>query len=127
MSKELKLDENTMIVSETDTKGNIIYANTDFCKMSGYTKEQLIGNPHNMVRHKDMPRTAFADLWKTIKDGKTWNGIVKNETQDGNFYWVDATVYKVTKANGEERFISVRSKPSDEQINNATQLYKTLD
>jgi len=126
MNKELHLDESTMIVSETDTKGNILYANSDFCEIAGFTKDELIGNPHNMVRHKDMPKAAFKDLWETIISGKTWNGRVKNVTKEGDFYWVDATVYKVTKQNGEERYISVRSKPSLEQITTAIELYKTL-
>ncbi len=126
MSKELHLDESTMIVSETDTKGNIIYANSDFCTLSGFTKDELIGQPHNMVRHNEMPKAAFKDLWETVKSGNTWNGRVKNITKNGDFYWVDATVYKVTKNNGEERYISVRSKPSHEQIQIAIELYKTL-
>jgi len=126
MNQELHLDESTMIVSETDTKGNIIYANSDFCTIAGFTKDELIGKPHNLVRHKDMPRAAFQGLWETVKSGKTWNGRVKNITKDGDYYWVDATVYKVTKTNGEERYISVRSKPSREQIEIAIELYKTL-
>jgi len=126
MNQELHLDESTMIVSETDTKGNIIYANSDFCTIAGFTKDELIGKPHNLVRHRDMPRAAFQGLWETVKSGKTWNGRVKNITKDGDYYWVDATVYKVTKTNGEERYISVRSKPSREQIEIAIELYKTL-
>jgi len=126
MNQELHLDESTMIVSETDTKGNIIYANSDFCTISGFTKDELIGKQHNMVRHKDMPKAAFKDLWETVKSAKTWNGRVKNLTKDGDYYWVDATVYKVTKDNGEERYISVRSKPSLEQVETAIELYKNL-
>ena len=126
MSKELYLDESTMIVSKTDTKGNIIYANSDFCTIAGFSKDELIGQPHNLVRHKDMPSAAFKDLWDTVRSGKTWNGRVKNITKNGDFYWVDATVYKVTKRNGEERYISVRSKPSSEQIKIAIELYKSL-
>lgn len=126
MNKELHLDESTMIVSETDIRGNIIYANSDFCSIAGFTKDELIGQPHNLVRHKDMPSAAFKDLWETVKSGKTWNGRVKNITKNGDFYWVDATVYQVTKKNGEQRYISVRSKPSDEQKKIAIELYKTL-
>ena len=82
-----------MIVSETDAKGNIIFANYDFCKIAGYTMEELIGKPHNTVRHKDMPKAAFEDLWKTIQSGNIWNGIVKNKTKNGGYYWVNATAY----------------------------------
>ena len=126
MNKELHLNESTMIVSETDTKGNIMYVNSDFCKIAGFTKDELIGQPHNLVRHKDMPSAAFKSLWTSIKSGKTWNGRVKNITKNGDYYWVDATVYSVTKNNGEKRYLSVRSKPSREQVNIAIELYKTL-
>jgi len=83
MSKEIKLSKSTMIVSETNSKGFIIYANSDFCKISGFSKDELIGQAHKMVRHPDMPKMAFKDLWNTVKKGKTWNGIVKNLTKDG--------------------------------------------
>ncbi|MAC83804.1 MAG: PAS sensor domain-containing protein [Arcobacter sp.] len=124
---EVILDQNTMIVSETDEKGNIIYANSDFCKIAGYTKEELIGQAHNIVRHPDMPKAAFEDLWKTIQAGNIWNGIVKNKTKDGGFYWVNATAYPSKSLDGKLRYISVRVKPTDAEINNATTLYKTLD
>ena len=81
MSKEIILDDSVMIVSETDEKGNIIYANEDFCNICGYTKEELIGQPHNIVRHEDMPKVAFQDLWSTIKSNKDWRGTVKNKTK----------------------------------------------
>ena len=124
---EVKLDKNTMIVSETDQKGRIIYANSDFCKISGYTKQELIGQAHNIVRHEDMPKAAFKDLWETIQSGNIWNGIVKNKTKDGGFYWVNATAYPSKSLNGNLRYISVRVKPTDSEINNAITLYKTLD
>ena len=126
MSQEIKLSADTMIVSETDAKGIIIYANADFCKIAEYTKEELIGKPHNYVRHNDMPKAAFADLWKTIQSGNVWNGIVKNKTKNGNYYWVNATAYPSKNAQGELRYISVRVKPTDEEIQNAIKLYKTL-
>lgn len=126
MGREVKLDKDTMIVSETNSKGNIIYANSDFCKISGFSKEELIGQPHNMVRHKDMPKAAFKDLWKTIEAGETWKGIVKNVTKDGGYYWVNATAYPVTKKNGKKRFISVRVKPTKDEIENAEKLYKKM-
>lgn len=123
---ELKLNKDTMIVSETDEKGNIIYANNDFCTMAGYTKEELIGKPHNIVRHPDMPKAAFADLWKTIQAGQIWNGIVKNKSKDGSHYWVNATAYGSLDKAGNKRYISVRIKPTDDEIKNAEELYKTL-
>jgi aerotaxis receptor len=103
MGKEVKLDKSIMIVSETDTKGNIIYANKDFCKIAGYSKDELIGKPHNLVRHKDMPKAAFKDLWETINKGETWNGIVKNKCKNGDYYWVNATAYEIIQ-NGNKTF-----------------------
>jgi len=126
MSKELKLEDKTMIISETDTKGNILYANSDFCTLAGYTKDELIGNSHNLIRHQDMPKETFKDLWKTIRSGKVWKGIVKNITKDGDFYWVNTTAYKVIKSNGEERYISVRVKPTTSQIQIAADLYRDM-
>lgn len=127
MSQEVKLSKDTMIVSETDAKGNIIYANADFCEIAGYTKQELIGKPHNVVRHADMPKAAFKDLWETVKSGKVWKGIVKNKTKNGGYYWVNATAYPSKRVNGELRYISVRVKPTDDEVNNAIELYKTLN
>lgn len=126
MSKEILLDKSTMIVSETDMKGNILYANNDFCKIAGYTKDELIGQPHNIVRHKDMPKIAFKGLWDTIAAGKTWNGIVKNKTKNGDYYWVNATAYEVIKNDGTHRLISVRKKPTQEEVAFAETLYQQL-
>ncbi|MEA3352881.1 MAG: PAS domain-containing protein [Campylobacterota bacterium] len=126
MSREVSLEKSTMIVSETDLQGNILYANNDFCKIAGYSKDELIGKPHNIVRHTDMPKVAFKDLWDTLKEGKTWNGIVKNKTKNGDYYWVNATAYGVTKKDGKKTFISVRVKPTKEELEFATELYKEL-
>lgn len=124
MSKEVFLEQETIIVSQTDEKGIIIFANADFCTISGYELEELVGNPHNMVRHKDMPKWAFEDLWKTIKSGKIWKGIVKNRTKEGGYYWVNATVFPSKSVDGSIRYISVRVKPTKEEIENAENLYK---
>lgn len=126
LEREVTLSKDTMIVSETDSKGNIIYANADFCEIAGYSKEELIGKPHNYVRHPDMPRAAFKDLWETIQRGNVWNGIVKNKTKDGGYYWVNATAYPSKNSKGELRYVSIRVKPTDEEVENAINLYKTL-
>ena len=126
MNSEVKMLEDMIIVSETDAKGNIIFANQDFCKIAGYTLDELIGKPHNMVRHSNMPKVAFEDLWKTIQAGNIWKGIVKNRTKEGNYYWVNATAYPSKKTNGEIRYISVRVKPTDKEVANAVALYATL-
>lgn len=126
MNNEVLLSKDIMIVSETDENSNILYANDDFCKIAGYTREELIGNPHNMVRHTDMPEAAFNDMWNTIKSGKIWHGIVKNKTKNGDFYWVNATVYSSKTKEGKPRYISVRVKPTKEEIANAQALYSKL-
>ncbi|WP_417333843.1 PAS domain-containing protein [Halarcobacter sp.] len=126
MGREITLDKDTMIVSETDEKGIMIYANEDFCKIAGYTKDELIGQPHNYVRHNDMPKAAFADMWKTIQNGKVWKGIVKNKTKDGGFYWVNATAFPSRTANGKIRYVSVRVKPTPNEIEKAEALYRSL-
>lgn len=126
MNQEIKLPKEMIIVSETNAKGNIIFANDDFCKIAGYSLDELIGEPHNKVRHSEMPKIAFEDLWKTIQDGKVWKGIVKNKTKSGNYYWVNATAYSSKTPTGELRYISVRVKPTQEEISNAIALYATL-
>lgn len=126
MNKEIKMSINDIIVTETDEKGIITFANEDFCKIAGYKQEELVGNPHNIVRHSDMPKAAFEDLWETVQIGKIWKGIVKNKTKNGGFYWVNATAYPSKKVNGELRYISIRIKPTDKEIADATKLYLTL-
>jgi PAS domain S-box-containing protein len=127
LSSEVKIPNDMIIVSETDAKGIILYANEDFCKVAGYSLEELIGKPHNMIRHKDMPKVAFEDLWKTIQSGKIWKGIVKNRTKNGNYYWVNATAYPSKTPSGELRYISVRIKPTEKEVTNAVSLYATLN
>ena len=126
MSREVVLDKKTIIVSETDQNGRIVYVNNDFCNISGYTKDELIGKAHNIVRHRDMPKVAFRDLWNTIGRSEVWNGIVKNRTKDGGFYWVNATVFPSKSPDGTLRYLSVRVKPTEKEIDEASALYKKL-
>jgi len=125
-NKELRLNQESMIVTETDMKGNIIFASKDFCQFAGYTNEELIGNPHNIVRHNFMPKSAFENLWHTVKKGAIWSGIVVNTTKTGGYYWVKATVYPSKSSNGEIKYISVRVMPTQAEIQNAIKLYQTL-
>ena len=125
--QEKSLEKNTIIVSQTNEKGEIIFANNDFCKIAGFSLDELIGKAHNTVRHSDMPKWAFEDLWKTLKSGKTWKGIVKNRTKDGGYYWVNATAYQSKTQDGKLRYISVRVCPTDDEIKSAEALYKTLN
>ena len=127
MNKEVILDDTVFLVSETDEKGDIIFANDDFCKIAEYTVDELIGKPHNIVRHKDMPKIAFKDLWDTIKQGKVWTGYVKNATKSGNFYWVFATVFPTITSEGSRGYLSCRRKASQEEIDEATNLYIELN
>ena len=123
MSRETVLDKNALLVSETDLKGVIKFANEDFCKIAGYTLEELMGQPHNMVRHKDMPKKAFKSLWDTVQKGEIWTGYVKNATKDGGYYWVFATVYPFESSDGSKGYLSCRRKPTNEEIQKAETLY----
>ncbi|MCT7509711.1 PAS domain-containing protein [Arcobacter cryaerophilus gv. pseudocryaerophilus] len=122
--KEKSLEKNTIIVSQTNEKGEIIFANNDFCKIAGFSLDELIGKAHNTVRHSDMPKWAFEDLWRTLKSGKTWKGIVKNRTKDGGYYWVNATAFPSRNSDGTIRYVSVRVKPTKEEIEIAKKLYE---
>ena len=124
--KEITIPNDSLIVTETNEQGIIIFAGKDFCEISGYTKDELEGNPHNMVRHTFMPKGAFKDLWSTVKDGNTWKGIVLNKAKNGDHYWVKANVYPISLSNGKIKYISVRIKPSREEITSAIKLYNTL-
>ncbi|MEA3352904.1 MAG: PAS domain-containing protein [Campylobacterota bacterium] len=125
-SNEVKLDTGSMIVTETDSKGMITFASNDFCKIAGYNKEELLGQPHNMIRHSFMPKVAFDDLWNTVKSGDKWSGTVINRTKNNGYYWVKATVYPSQNSDGSIKYISVRVKPSKEDIDNAIALYPTM-
>ena len=120
------LDDFAFLVSETDEKGIINFANDDFCNLAEYTVDELIGKPHNIVRHKDMPKAAFKDLWETVKNDKVWSGFVKNSTRSGNYYWVFATVFPTITSNGEKGFLSCRRKATRQEIDEHTKLYTEL-
>ena len=124
MAGETVLDEYSFLVSETDERGVITFANDDFCKIAGYKLEDLIGKPHNIVRHPDMPKAAFKSLWDTVKSGQVWTGYVKNATKDGGYYWVFATVYPFESCDGSRGYLSCRRKPSKQEISEAEALYK---
>ena len=120
---DFPLDGNRSIFSTTDLKGNITYVNPYFVEVSGFTEEELIGAPQNIVRHPDMPTVAFADLWATIKSGQAWTGMVKNRRKNGDHYWVLATVTPVMENGAATGYISVRTKPTRQQIDAASKLY----
>ncbi|PWE20114.1 PAS domain-containing protein [Aliarcobacter skirrowii] len=125
-SKEKILDDYAFLVSETDEKGVIRFANRDFCNIAEYEIEELIGKPHNVVRHKDMPKVAFKDLWDTVKKGEIWTGYVKNATKSGDFYWVFATVYPFISCDGTKGYLSCRRKASRDEIEKMSKIYEEL-
>ena len=126
MSKELILEDNAFLVSETDESSKIIFANDDFCTLAGFSVDELIGKPHNVVRHPDMPKAAFKDLWATVKRGDIWTGFVKNSTKSGDYYWVYATVYPTVTSEGGKGYISCRRKASAYEVELHEKLYKEM-
>ncbi|MDX1668598.1 MAG: PAS domain-containing methyl-accepting chemotaxis protein, partial [Limnobacter sp.] len=125
-NRERLLDPKFPIVTKTDLKGKITYANRAFCEIAGYTEEELIGKPHNVVRHPDMPGDAFKDLWDIARQGQPWRGLVKNRCKDGGFYWVDAYVTPLTENGKRIGYMSVRTRPTDEQKQEAQALYDSV-
>ena len=125
--QETVLDDYAFLVSETDEKGTILFANEDFCKIAEYDIDELIGKPHSMVRHKDMPKLAFKSLWDTVQKGEIWTGYVKNATKNGGYYWVFATVYPFESCDGSKGYLSCRRKASEEEIDAAVKLYLTMN
>ncbi|SDH83987.1 methyl-accepting chemotaxis protein [Propionivibrio dicarboxylicus] len=124
---ETLLPENEFIYSRTDLKGQITEANEAFCAVSGFTREEMIGEPHNMVRHPDMPEAAFADMWRDLKAGRPWRGIVKNRRKDGGFYWVVANASPVRENGQVVGYQSVRSRPAPAEIAAADAAYRKIN
>ncbi|CAB3902607.1 Aerotaxis receptor [Achromobacter mucicolens] len=123
---ETKLREDQYLISRTDTKGRIVYANPAFVDVSGFTRDELIGKPHNIVRHPDMPPEAYADLWETLEAGESWLGVVKNRRKDGGFYWVLANATPIVENGEVVAYSSVRVRPSEEQVEMAEELYARM-
>ncbi|MDR0379676.1 MAG: methyl-accepting chemotaxis protein [Candidatus Accumulibacter sp.] len=125
--KEIPFPSGRYIVSRTDLKGVVTYVNDTFVDMCGFDRDELVGHSHNIVRHPDMPRQAFADLWTTVKAGLPWRGLVKNRCKNGDHYWVDALIVPVRKNDETIGYMSVRTEPERERIHAAEQLYKQLN
>ncbi|MBS4098003.1 MAG: PAS domain-containing protein [Sulfuricella sp.] len=123
---ERELAEGAFIVSKTDLKGQIAYINQEFLDVSGFTEKELLGQPHNLVRHPDMPPQAFEDLWATLKQGKPWTGMVKNRCKDGAFYWVVANATPLFENGNATGYMSVRTKPTRTQIDATEHLYRDM-
>lgn len=123
---ETPFPEGNLIVSTTNTEGVITHVNHPFIEMSGYTEAELIGQPHSILRHPDMPPVAFKDLWDTVQQEKKWQGIVKNLRKDGGYYWVKATVIPNIRKGQVTGYTSVRRKPSSTVVDECIKLYPTL-
>ena len=126
-SVEREFPAGKYIVSRTDLKGIITYADDTFVEVSGFSREELLGKNHNIVRHPDMPPAAFDWAWSTLKADRPWRGRVKNRCKNGDFYWVDALIVPVLKDGKKIGYMSVRTKPSRTQIAEAEALYRKLN
>jgi aerotaxis receptor len=124
---EYVLRDEQYLISRTDLQGRIVYANPAFVEVSGFARDELIGQHHNVVRHPDMPPAAFADLWRTLKEGETWSGFVKNRRQDGRYYWVYATVSPIIENGAVTGYGSVRVKATAEQTRQAGEQYARIN
>ncbi|MFE8069924.1 PAS domain-containing methyl-accepting chemotaxis protein [Marinobacteraceae bacterium S3BR75-40.1] len=121
--KERTYPDHYNLITTTDLRGKITFVNDEFAEVAGFKPEELIGQPHNIIRHPDMPRGAFEDLWRTIKSGRSWKGIVKNRCKNGDHYWVDAYVTPIMHDGKVVQYQSVRVMPKRDQINRAEKIY----
>jgi aerotaxis receptor len=125
--RDYALDDDTTLMSTTDLQSHITHANDTFVKVSGYRLEELSGQPHNLVRHPDMPKAAFADMWATLQQGEPWTGIVKNRRKNGDHYWVRANAAPIVRDGKITGYMSIRTKAQPEEIAAAEPLYKALN
>jgi len=126
MFVETEVPERELIISRTDFTGKITYVNETFAEISGYEPEELIGKPHSLIRHPDMPKSVFAELWETVQRGDTWEGYVKNLRKDGGYYWVLARVSTVLKEGKPTEYKSIREPIPREKKIEIQNLYDRL-
>ena len=125
-NREVLMKDKDILVSGTDTGGRIQFTNKTFVDISGFAEDELVGAPHNIIRHRDMPKEAFANLWETIKSGLPWQGLVKNRSKNGDHYWVRANVTPVIENGAVSGYLSIRTKPSEADKKRAEQVYADL-
>ncbi|WP_001230750.1 methyl-accepting chemotaxis protein [Leptospira interrogans] len=125
-SQEITIPINSVLISRTDMKGRISYVSQDFANISGFSEEEMLGEPHNLIRHPDVPSEIFREMWETIQDGNPWSGIIKNRAKSGDYYWVDATVTPVMNEGVISGYMSVRKKATEDQIRRAEILFSQL-
>ncbi|WP_158100620.1 methyl-accepting chemotaxis protein [Neiella marina] len=124
--KEVTYSQDTNILSTTDPSSHITYINSDFVRISGFESDELLGNPHNMIRHPDMPPAAFKEMWARLKQGHSWMGLVKNRCKNGDHYWVHAYATPIKENGRIKEYQSVRVKPESQEVARAEKLYKKL-
>jgi len=120
------LEEGEFILSKADLQGRVTYINRTFIEMSGFTEAELMGQPHNILRHPDMPPEAFRDFWTTLKSGKSWSGLVKNRCKNGDHYWVQANASPIWQNGTMVGFMSVRTRPDRKSVEQAEELYRKM-
>lgn len=123
---EYDYPDHELLMSTTDTKGTITHCNEAFCRTAGFSVDDLIGQPHNIIRHPDMPAEAFRDMWATVGHGRSWTGIVKNRRSNGDYYWVRANVAPIMENGKPTAYMSVRTKPTAEEVQAAQALHAAL-
>ncbi len=127
IDEEYRCDDEDVLVSQTDKEGNITYANKRFRDVSGYSYDELVGKPHSIVRHPDMPRAVFAKMWDTIQSGQVFNGILKNMRKDGKYYWVDLEILPIKDEEGKiTGYIAVARPASRKDIEENEELYARM-
>jgi aerotaxis receptor len=127
LNEEIKLEEDDFIVSKTDKKGRITYCNEIFIRISGYSENELLNQPHNIIRHPDMPKAVYRLMWQTLQEGQEFFGIVKNRCKNGSFYWTFANVSPSYDSDKQLLgYYSVRRKPNPEFVSQMDTLYKAM-
>lgn len=121
---ELTLSDDAFLVSETDKNGVLLYANKDFCDVSGYSVEEMEGNTHSLFKNSSMPKEVFESLWKALNSNSVWSGFIKNNTKSGQFYWSYATMYPTTTTCGKKGYICCRRKATVDEISQYDNMYK---
>ncbi|MFD2755912.1 methyl-accepting chemotaxis protein [Comamonas terrae] len=124
--REYEFPDNATLMSTTDAKSRITYANAAFVQVSGFALDELYNQPHNLVRHPDMPPEAFADLWRTLKNGEPWSALIKNRCKNGDHYWVRANAIPIIRNGVTQGYMSVRTKPGAEEVQGAQKLYQAM-